>query len=222
MQDAAAVRRAATDAVDDVEPPSLKSRLTDLIEDSSVAAGRLSLACARTAFDQQSGAPADETTRRTAVSERAAGVQLIYEGLAQTRRLSTTTPWVDGDKDEADVDILVADILVARGFYLLARTEAAEAAVEVVRSFGYDQTVATDTGDRGLDATLERDVFELAAVAGTTAAGATVPPQLREFATGLVTGDAPPALPDGLDDRLASILSVDPPASNGVRTSADH
>ena len=70
--------------------------------------------------------------------------------------------------------ILAADVLVSRGFYLLARTDAAEDAVAVVRAFGRDQTEREGaTGDRavGLDRRLETDVLELAVTAGVTAAG---------------------------------------------------
>ncbi|EMA31872.1 DUF7114 family protein [Halobiforma nitratireducens] len=79
---------------------------------------------------------------------------------------------------QADLEILAADILVARGFYLLARTEAASTAVRTVQAFGRDQTrreelVDDDSvSDRAadLDANLERDVLELAVRTGATAA----------------------------------------------------
>lgn len=223
MQDVAAVRRAALDAVDDVEPPRLHERITELLERSAMAPGQLTVACARAAIEQRSGSPGGESTEPSeAISERAAGVQLIYEGLSQTRSLAADPPWIGGDKDQADIDVLIADILVARGFYLLARTEAADAAVETVRSFGRDQTVARETDGDGLDATLERDVFELATVAGTTAVGGGPSPQLQEYATGLVTNGERPSLPPDIDDRLGSLITIESTGSDGVRTSADH
>lgn len=224
MQDAAAVRRAALDTLDDVEPARLHERITDLLEDSELTAGRLTVRCATVAAEQRSGNPAtDGDAPAEGILERAAGVQLIYEGLAQTRGLAADPPWPDGDTDRGDVDILIADILVARGFYVLARTEAADAAVETVRSFGRDETVARETDDDSLDRALEADVFELATVAGVTAVETTPSPQLREYAIELATDGETPALPENLDTRLASIISVESAGGNsGVRPSADH
>ena len=220
MQDAAAVRTAALDAVIDVDPDQVIVRIEELLDDDTMAPGRFTIACAQATLER-SGQTLDDLGPEDAIAGRAAGVQLIYTGLAQTRRLAAEVPWTDGDRDQADLDILVADILVARGFYLLARTEASDAAVDVVRSFGRDQTVQRETGD-SLDANLERDVFELAAVAGTTAAGSSPTPQLREYATELGNGTAEATLPSNVDDRLATVLSVDSTGSDGVRTSADH
>lgn len=241
MEEAAAVRRAALAAVDDVDPERLRDRITQRIEDGSMAPGALTLL---------SAAAVDESISRDGISERAAGVQLIYEGLRLTRSLAHAEPWLgldprnewqaadtaaardgDGGKDEtaaaADLDILVADILVARGFYLLARTEAADAAVGVVRSFGRDQTVRRETDDPSLDANLEADVFELAVVAGSTAAGASAPVHFREFVTDLAAtdGDLPPAgavLPENVVERLHGLLGAEATATESARTSADH
>lgn len=216
MQDAAAVRRAALDAVDDVEPPRLNDRIEALLSESTLAPGRLTVACADATLDARS----NTTDCADAVMERAAAVQLIYEGLAQTRELAADPPWLDGDKAQGDVDILIADILVARGFYLLARTEAADDAVDTVRSFGRDQTVARET-DEPLEGSLERDVCELAVVAGTTAAGGTPSPALREFARSLVA-DGGLSLSTDLVERLTPVVSVERQPNDGVRTSADH
>jgi len=240
MEEAAAVRRAALAAVDDVDPERLRERIAQRIEEGSMAPGALTLLSADAV---------DDSISRDGLAERAAGVQLIYEGLRLTRSLSHAEPWLgtaesDGwriaeaaavpagnGKDSAaaaaDLDILVADILVARGFYLLARTEAADAAVGVVRSFGRDQTVRRETDDPSLDGNLETDVFELAVVAGTTAAGASVPVQAGDFATDLAAtdGDLPPAgvvLPDGVVERLHGLVGAEPTATEGARTSADH
>jgi len=218
MQDDAAVRRAALEAVDDVEPPELNDRIDALLADSNFAPGQLTVACANATLSVRTGGPNDDLP--DAVLDRAAAVQLIYDGLAHTRDLSADPPWPDGDIDRGNTDILIADILVARGFYLLARTEAATDAVETVRSFGRDQTIGRGT-DESLDANLERDVFELAAVAGTTAVGGTPSPTLREFARSLVE-DVSPSLESGLNDRLGPVVSIDSAASDGVRTSADH
>jgi hypothetical protein len=240
MEEAAAVRRAALAAVDDVDPERLRERIAERIEDGSMAPGALTLC---------SAAAVDDSVSRDGIAERAAGVQLIYEGLRLTRSLAHAEPWLaldarddwqvadaaatrDGDgKDAAaaaaDIDILVADILVARGFYLLARTEAADAAVGVVRSFGRDQTVRRETEDPSLDGNLEVDVFELAVVAGTTAAGGSAPVNVREFATDLVAteGDLPPAgavLPETVLERLHGVVGTETTATEEARTSADY
>jgi len=241
MEEAAAVRGAALDAVGDVEPDRLRERIRERLEDGSMAPGVLTVLSARAVAAGSADAPSVDTD---AVADRGAGVQLIYEGLRLTRSLSRDPPWeredeltdgvpgseasggssgserrertdgvpgsdaagsssgsdqrertdggdvavTDGvapgptataDADDADMDILVADVMVARGFYLLARTEAAGEAVAVVRSFGGDQTRRRSSGDDRLDANLEGDVFELAAVAGTTAAGGSVTESLR-------------------------------------------
>jgi hypothetical protein len=227
MEEAAAVRRAALAAVEDVEPDRLRDRIEDRLDAASVTPGVLTLASARAVRDDSP----------EGLSDRAAGVQLIYEGLGLTRTLARDDPWADGEpaengehddrtrRDGADLDILIADILVSRGFYLLARTEAAGAAVAVVRAFGTDQTVRRQTGDDSPDTDLEADVLELAVVAGTTAAGGRAPPRLREYATDLATGGLPTVeRVAGTDvlESLTSLAGTEPPASDGVRTSADH
>jgi hypothetical protein len=244
MEEAAAVRQAARDAVDDVEPDRLVERIRQRIDGGSVAPGVLTVL---------SASAADDAITQDGIAERAAGVQLIYEGLRLTRSLVHEQPWgseefadwepatvaaerpsageaVDGKSSAAraaDIDVLVADILVARGFYLLARTEAADAAVGVVRSFGRDQTVRRETDDPSLDGNLEADVLELAVVAGTTAAGRGPSVSLREFAIDLADGDDsfPPAetvLTEQALERLETLVSTDQPSPEGARTSADY
>jgi hypothetical protein len=243
MEEAAAVRQAALDAVDDVDPARLYERIEQRVEAGSMAPGVLTLV---------SAAAVDDAVGHDGVAERAAGVQLIYEGLRLTRILAQDQPWSGGDAMDwqptavsadraggdgadvkptaaaaADVDILVADILVARGFYLLARTEAADAAVGVVRSFGRDQTVRRETDDPALDGNLEAEVFELAVVAGTTAAGGSAPVHLREFVTDLATADGELAAADAVlsetaVERLDGLVETEPAPPEGARTSADH
>ncbi len=161
-------REAARDAVADVEPPRLHDLLTDTLENGSMLPSVFTLA---------SAAALDPEANLDSLSHHAAGVQLIYEGLNLTRALAHTEPWTTTDGNcDADLEILAADILVARGFYLLARTEAATRAVATVQAFGRDQThrrsAPTDDERATLDANLERDVLELAVVAGAAAVGA--------------------------------------------------
>jgi len=215
MDDAVRARRAARDALADIEPERLGEAIRDRLADASMAPSVLTLVSARAL---------DAAVDPDAVAERAAGVQLIYEGLRLTRTLTHTEPWLGDDEAarRADLDILAADVLVSRGFYLLARTETAERAVEVVRAFGRDQTSRREpeADARALDRNLEADVFALAVAAGTTAAGVAPGAELLEYAAGLASeldGDLPPhddALPDAVADRVLALADGDaaPPA----------
>jgi hypothetical protein len=185
MEQAVLARRGAREAVADIDPPELHRRIDSILADASMVPGVLVILSAQSV---------DPDHDPTSLQERAAGVQLIYEGLRLTRRLAHEEPWAgtendpndpddptddtdpavigtDTDDTDANIDVLVADVLVSRGFYLLAMTDAADRAVETVRAFGRDQTRGREPGaDReALDRNLESDVFELAAVAGTTA-----------------------------------------------------
>ncbi|EMA34297.1 DUF7114 family protein [Haloarcula japonica] len=218
MEEVAAVRRAALAAVDDVEPDRLHERIDARLDDASLAPGVLTLVSAGATSDP----PVDLAD---GVADRAAGVQLIYEGLSLTRQLAHDDPWVNGDRDTADLDILIADILVSRGFYLLARTEAADAAVSVVRSFGHDQTVRQTTDDESLDTALETDILELAVVAGVTAAGIRPTPTLREYATELAVDGLPSnadLLGEDVADALRARAGAEQPTGDGTEAAADH
>ena len=211
MEEVAAVRRAALAGVDDVEPERLRDRLTARLDDASLAPGVLTLVAEATAR----GRPVDDSD-----ADRAAGVQLIYEGLALTRRLAHDDPWTTGDRDAADLDILIADILVSRGFYLLARTDAAEAAVDVVREFGKDQTDLRTTGDADLDGNLEADICVLAVVAGVTAGGQDPTPDLRAVGADLAA-DGLPTVEALLNGDVAERLAGHG-GNQGTEAAADH
>lgn len=225
MEEVAAVRRAALDATADVEPEPLRERIAAHIDEGSMVPGVLTILAARAVADGVPGSIADsDGSLVESVANRAAGVQLIYEGLRLTRQLSQDVPWTSGEKDTGDLAILVADVLVSRGFYLLARSEAADAAVATVRAFGRDQSLRQETDDSSLDRNLEADVLELAVVAGTTLDGS-VSPRLREYATGLANGspfsDAEAFFPETVAEDLAA-SDVEPTGGEGVTTSADH
>jgi hypothetical protein len=211
MDNAVRARRAARDALADIEPERLREVLRARLADASMTPSVLTFLSADTL---DPGVDADP------LAERAAGVQLIYEGLRLTRTLAHDEPWADGETDaarRADLDILAADVLVSRGFYLLARTETADRAVEVVRAFGRDQTRRRERGaDRSaLDRNLEADVFALAVAAGTTAAGVDPGDELLDYAAGLARefeGDLPPpdaALPETTADRILALTGGD-------------
>lgn len=206
MEEAAAVRRAAEDAVADVDPDVLHRVIASVVGGGSMTPGVLTLLCARAAGTTSSTDP-------DGLTDRAAGVQLIYDGLRLTRSVSQDPPWARDEKARGDMHVIAADVLVARGFYLLARTEAAETAVEVVRAFGRDQTHRRETEDSDtFDVALERDVLDLAIDAGATAAGAHPAPGHREFVADLARTDgglpAPESLlTDGSIETLAQLFT---------------
>jgi hypothetical protein len=202
MDDAAVARRSARDALGEIEPEPLRETLDQRLAVASMVPGALTLSTAR-AFDEQIDV--------TSLGELAAGVQLIYEGLSLTRQLAHDEPWADDPENDIDADLSVvaADVFVSRGFSLLARTPAAERAVETVRAFGRDQTVREGTDDAAaIDRNLEVDVFELAVVAGVAAVDASPSEELLAFAAELARsyeGSLPAAtelLADSTRDRL--------------------
>jgi hypothetical protein len=217
MDNAVRARRAARDALADVGPERLGEVLQSRLDDASMTPSVLTLVSARAL---------DPSADPDQVAERGAGVQLIYEGLRLTRTLAQDPPWAEGEgpaADRADLDILAADVLVSRGFYVLARTETAERAVEVVRAFGRDQTRRREAGaDREtLDRNLEADVFALAVAAGTTAVGVDPGDELLTYAATLAEGTdgalpPPAALPDSTADRILALAGGDaaPPAAD--------
>lgn len=210
MDDAVRAREAAWESLEDVEPVPLRDAIDDRLADASMTPAALAIRSARAV---------DPDADPDAVHGRAAGVQLIYEGLRLTRRLANEEPWATANLDadlEADLAILAADVLVSRGFYLLARTPAAERAVEVVRSFGRDQTERRGAADpAAFDRELEADALALAAVAGATIAGGEPPSELVAFAADLgrrLAGDDPGfpetgAALDGVDERLTRLAT---------------
>jgi hypothetical protein len=216
MDDAVRVREAACEAVEDIDPDRLHGILFERLSDAPMTPAVLTLVSARA---PETGVDTDTD----GIAERAAGVQLIYEGLRLTRSLAWEEPWtrsVDADAGDidADLDVLAADVLVSRGFYLLARTEAAGRAVDVVRAFGRDQTLARAEGAdaASLDRNLEADVFALAVVAGMTAVGATPSPAVIEYAAELgrdcdADGELEPAetaFSEATAERIASLSAV--------------
>ena len=226
MDDAVRVREAAREAVADIEPDRLRDVLFDRLSDAPMTPAVLTLVSARA---PETGVDTDTDW----IAERAAGVQLIYEGLRLTRSLAWAEPWTrtaDASDSDADLDVLAADVLVSRGFYLLARTDAAGRAVDVVRAFGRDQTLARSEGAdvESLDRTLEADVFALALVTGMTAVGTTPSPAAIEFAAELgrdcdADGElesSEDVLSDAIAERIASLSAVGGAANDRVPSSA--
>ncbi len=186
MDLAATAERAARTAVADIEPVELREQIDDGLADASVVPGALALRVGTVGDDDRGAHSVDGPLGR-----RAAGVQLVFAGLDRTRRLATDTDWTaDGNPGpETDLALLGADVAVARGAYLLARTAAADRAIGVVRRFGHDQTEA-ETSDAGPDRSrggLERDALELAVIVGGTVDGDAAASQLEEAVGELAT-----------------------------------
>ena len=219
MEAAARARKAGRRAVRDVAPDPLRERIHALLDESAMVPGVLTLTSARAV----EGPHAEDG----GIEDRAAGVQLIYEGLRLTRTLAEGVPWerspsdIDDNADTSDdahadgnahvdgnIDILAADVMVARGFSLLAHTEAADKAVETVESFGRDQT----DGQHGRAApshALEADVFELAVLAGTTAFDVKPSDSLLSYAEELAAslGGDHPEPPESLPEAVAQAMA---------------
>ncbi len=196
MREAARTRRAAVEATADVEPTALREYITEVLQTESMTPGAVTLACAE-------GTSEDHPD----LADRAAAVQLIYDGLRLTRDLATAEPWNEdsGGDDDADLRILAADILVARGFELLARTPAAQKAVETVRAFGRAQR-QSEAADVAAAIQLETDVAELAVIAGTTLRDADPDDYLRRRASSIAEGFGVPFPPA---ERFLMELPVD-------------
>ncbi|MFC4544060.1 hypothetical protein ACFO5R_19210 [Halosolutus amylolyticus] len=266
MDQADNCRRAAAEAVADVEPPRLHDRIDAVLDSASMLPGVLTLESAAAVAPETTGGldpaldhghdgavepsaqtggpandPSDDPTE--AVLTHAAGVQLIYEGLRLTRSLSHDPPWADSDDaaEDGDLTILAADILVARGFYLLARTDAAGKAVRTVQAFGRDQTrrdaAARDEQDpdaafghddptdpASIDANLERDVLELAVLAGAAAVDETPSTRLLGIADQLAdtVGTSLPAATDCLARfETPPDRSIDDPTTDRATSATD-
>ncbi|WP_440988681.1 DUF7114 family protein [Haloarchaeobius baliensis] len=216
MDEAATCRRAAQEALADIYPDRLRDDIATRLAAAPMAPGVVTLRCARAC---------DEDVDVETVVDRAAGVQLIYDGLRLTRALAHDEPWTKtDDHTQANLDSLAATVLVSRGFYLLARTDAAAKAVGTVRDFGRDQTDRRrpDADTTALDASLERDVFELAAVAGTSAVGATPTTELFAQLAGLVPTDGSEPLPSVDALPAATDLNVGATASETAGRADDH
>lgn len=267
MDQADSCRRAAAEAVSDVEPPQLHDRIESVLDGASMLPGVLTLKSAAAIAPETVGPveprldrgpdeqPASETGGHTdggrdaavelsdSVLTHAAGVQLVYEGLRLTRSIAHDVPWGGSVDDQADGDlsILVADILVARGFYLLAKTDAAGKAVRTVRAFGRDQArrddVSAADGQRSsprdeaaieeaatIDANLERDVLELAVRAGAAAVDEAPSTRLLRIADELAetVGPSFPPAEEGLSRfDTAPDRSIDDPATDRATSATD-
>lgn len=206
MEEASHARAASLEAVEDVESVPLGDEIGRIIDRASMTPGALTILTARTLgggeADPEAGADAG-----AAAAKRAAGVQLSYEGLRLTRRLIREDDrWDAEDRSDSYVALLVAEVMVSRGFFNLARTEVAPTAIGIVRRFSRNQMLEREfgAGPDELEASLEVDVVQLAVEAGATVVSEEVPPALAEYAEELAHElDAVP-LPEP-DEALAGV-----------------
>lgn len=239
MEEAERCRQVTRGLVADVEPDRLRAVIHDELAERSVLPGVLAMATAE-ALREGSGAGSGAIPGDRAIAESrsdggvdaatpeadAAGVQLVYAGLALTRSLIHSDPWAgaDGERgpaaDRADMAILAADVMVARGFVQLAGSPGCRSAVRTAQAFGRNQTLREEPGAdvERLDADLERDVLELAIVAGAGAVGAEPTPELLAHAEAIVEehGTDLPPVEVGLEGFQAA--APDPSAGEAGST----
>ena len=155
------VRAASCRAVEEVEPIRLREIITNQIEGDTPTFGLATIV-----VSEEVGRTNEEPA---ILDSKAAGVQLIYEGLRLTQDLVRGNRWKNNEqKLNTDMDLLAADVMVAKGFHLLSHTKAAHKAVETVRTFGITETKWSDKND-GTPVphmSLEKNIFELAIIAG--------------------------------------------------------
>ena len=182
-------------------PTELQGHIVRFTQKGTLAPGVITLVAAETLGEE----PLESVEQ---VTQRAAGVQLIYDGLRLTRRLVTEEGWDGPENMDIDMCVLAADVVAARGFFVLARSRAATRAVEVVRRFGRNESRirADETGHR---TRLEADVLALALVAGAT----TVDCELDETTIRGVRGEhrEQAGFPDAdqlVEDVRSSLVSI--------------
>lgn len=186
----------------DIEPAPFQSRVAEAAGERPLLPGVLAVRVARTL---------DPGVDIEAAATRGAGVQLCYEGLELTRSVLRNRPWADDD-EEYQQDLLVAEVLVSRGFSLLATTGVVRDAIAIVQRFGRTQTNLEALGGRHDDDPLEVDVLELAVNAGADLVLDGLSPSVRshsgDIARDLLAYPLPgPEATGTVDDRLDALAA---------------
>ena len=156
MDEVGAITDALSRSLEDIEPAPFHSRVTAAIGEHSLLPAVLTVRVAHAV---------DPTADIQTAATRGAGVQLCYEGLELTRSVLQNRAWEE-DGTEHKQELLVAEVLVSRGFRLLARTGVVTDAVDIVQRFGRTQTDLDSLGHRHEEKPLEVDVLELAVNTG--------------------------------------------------------
>lgn len=198
--------------VSDIEPVSFQREIRSVLAEASLTPAVLTVVTAQSI---------DPSVDVTAAARRGAAVQLSYEGLRLTRRLSREEPWADaGDHTDDHVDLLVSEVLVARGLYHLAPTGVAAQTVEIARRFGRNHTNEHLPDATPSEPSLEVDVINLAVGAGADLALDSTPEPLLEYADTLAHRLENDPLPphgqalSGVDADIEAAMSQ-PPVSRG-------
>lgn len=219
MDEGSRARSEAIRAMQDVTPDRLRERIEARLAAAPAAPGEVTIASAR-----YHGADVTEGT----VMDLAGAVQQIFVGLRITRELIETNPWheLDNRPSDADLEIVAADVLIARGVSRLASTAAAETAVEVVRTFGQEQAERLEHGRVSEERSLEATILELAVVAGAASSGVTPEASVRRTVPrgpGVEPGRMPPTVTVLEGTVLEPVAEVGPRAGvadDGLRSGA--
>lgn len=205
-------------SIADIEPRSFNEHLHGLLDDRP-----LTPACATLA----TGRAIDSTADAARLAELGAGVQLVYEGLRQTRRLIAEASWLNHDRTtQADIDVLAAEVLVARGFNVLADTGTVTDAVALMHRFGQQRAYERAGSDAHGFATLEADIIELAVDTGADAVLSTVPPPVSSVGADLADRldtdpmPAPEQALDGFEREVEQVHHLHEPAIVEERSSS--
>lgn len=216
MDEASNVRATALELTSDIEAVPLGERIETLIQNASMTPGALTVLTAHTVGG-------DDLTE--AAARRGVGVQLSYEGLRLARALvHDDAIWEADDRTDGYLDLLVSEVLVSRGFYHLARTEASDTAIETVRRFARNQTRRQmpnfDPAD--LEGTLEGDILRLAVEAGATLVYPEPPAEVLAYADRLTDELDTTPLPaadialKSTRDELGGITASEPTADRSA------
>ncbi len=173
------VSEALERSIHDIVPKPFNERLAGILADRPLTPAAATVA---------TGLAIDRTADRDKLATLGIGVQLGYEGLRLTRRLIQQDSWLGTDRTtDEDIDILAAEVLVARGMNLLTRTGTVTQAVDVVKRFGQRAAFdRTETAGDGLG-TLEMDIIKLAVDTGADAVLQSVPPPIASLGAELAT-----------------------------------
>jgi len=196
MDEVGAITDALEQALEDIEPAPFHSRVAAAVGERPLLPGVLAVRVARTI---------DPTADIQTAATRGAGVQLCYEGLELTRSVLRNRAWEDREDTHRE-NLLVAEVLVSRGFNLLARTGVVTDAVAIVQRFGRTQTDLDELGCRHAAEPLEVDVLELAVNTGVD----------------LVTDGPPPSVRTHSSEIARELVDYPLPEPDAVRTLEDH
>jgi hypothetical protein len=216
MDEASNVRATALELTSNIERTPLGERIDTLLQDASMTPGALTVLTARTLGG-------DEFV--DAAATRGVGVQLSYEGLRLARALvHDDAIWEAEDRTDGYIELLVSEVLVSRGFYHLARTEASDTAIQTVRRFARNQTrrQVPNFDPADLEGTLESDILRLAVEAGATLVYPDPPAEAMAYADRLAEELDTTPLPDaevalaGAREELRGITVSEPTADRSA------